>query len=397
MARRSRGGGLSNDEKRIVKALLNRDWRNQDIQALINVGRSATVNGARITGVKQNNEIDAASADEVEFFLLKKKAIDPNTGLNFFDDERLIRSREAMMVAVQVFNSPTFLFKTELFAVLANIAWTYLMHEYYQRKGVQILNADGRSVALSQMLERPDCPLSIGIKNNLESLKIIRDEVEHLFLRKSDMKWAPLFQACCLNFDRSLRTFFGDSVSLQKNLSFALQFAKLDIEQISTLHGYEIPEQIEALDARLRGNLTEDQLSDIEYQFRVIYTLDNSAKSTSNIQFVHPGTKGADEIRNVLVKYKIADDAYPYKPTKVASLVAEKTGKKFTGPNHTQAWRLYGARPNKESRQPENTNKEFCIFHAAHNDYTYSEKWISFLVEKVNSDDELNKIKAVKL
>jgi hypothetical protein len=54
MAARKRGGGLTADEKRIVKALLNEGWRNQDIQALVNEGRQATINSARITGVKQD-------------------------------------------------------------------------------------------------------------------------------------------------------------------------------------------------------------------------------------------------------------------------------------------------------------------------------------------------------
>ncbi|MFM8516981.1 MAG: DUF3644 domain-containing protein, partial [Nevskiaceae bacterium] len=47
-----------------------------------------------------------------------------------------------------VFNSPSLSFKTEVFSVLANIAWTYLMHEYYERKGVQI--KDKRLPAISR-------------------------------------------------------------------------------------------------------------------------------------------------------------------------------------------------------------------------------------------------------
>jgi hypothetical protein len=41
--------------------------------------------------------------------------------------------------------------------------------------------------------------------------------------------------------------------------------------------------------------------------------------------------------------------------------------------------------------------KDFCIYHSAHKDYTYSEKWIAFLIEKVNIEAEFAKIKAVKL
>ena len=64
-----------------------------------------------------------------------------------------------MIVAVEIFNSPSCRFKTEIFAVLANIAWTYLLHAYYDRRNVKVVGTDGRSLLLSHMLVRHDCPL----------------------------------------------------------------------------------------------------------------------------------------------------------------------------------------------------------------------------------------------
>ena len=196
---------------------------------------------------------------------------------------------------MQVFNGPGYLFKTELFAVLANIAWTYLLHEYYARKGVPIQGKDGRSLLLGQMLDRHDCPVRDGVRRNLKSLKEIRDEVEHLFLGRSDFKWAPMFQACCLNFNSSLREFFGDDVSLEKELSFALQFARLDLGQIASSQKFDVPQAIQALDARLHKDMTEEQLADLEYQFRVIFTLDNARKSNAHFSLVAPHSKEGGE------------------------------------------------------------------------------------------------------
>ena len=49
MVARKKQGGLTEEEKPIVKALLAKGWRNQDIQALVNTGREATINSGRIT------------------------------------------------------------------------------------------------------------------------------------------------------------------------------------------------------------------------------------------------------------------------------------------------------------------------------------------------------------
>lgn len=397
MVQRRPEGSLKKDEKRVVKALLAKGWRNQDIQALVNVGRDATINSARITEVKKNGSQKAAADDEVEFFQIKKRSYDQRTGLSRIEDERIVRAREAMILAVQIFNSAALNFKTEVFAVLANIAWTYLLHEHYDRKGVPIIQDDGRSLVLSQMIDRQDCPLSEGVKNNLRSLKIIRDDVEHKLLGKSDVKWQSLFQACCLNFDGVLCKFFGTQVTLSNDLAFALQFTKTDIEQLGTLNKYEIPAHIEALDARIAEGLSPEQQADLEYQFRVVYTLDAASKSRSHLEFVRPDSVEGKEIRNILVQHKIADHLYPHKPKDVCRLVREKTGKEFSQHNHTQAWRLFKVRPQSRAAQPENTNKTYCIYHTTHGDYTYSEEWVEKLADDVNDEHKMAAIKTVKL
>lgn len=292
MAGRNRDGALTAAEKPIVKALLAKGWRNQDIQALVNVGREATINSGRITETKNDPTIVAAGDEEVEFFQIRKNSYDQKTGLNLFDHERLIRAREAMILAVQVFNSSATRFKTEVFTMLANVAWTYLMHEHYERKGVKIIGKDGRSLLLSQVLDRHDCPLSKGIKDNLRSLKTLRDDVEHKLLGRGDSKWLGLFQACCLNFDKAMCEMFGGQLTLSHDLAFALQFAKLNFEQVTTLNRCEIPADIDAVDARLRDGMTDSQTADLEYQFRVVYTLDAVTKSRAHFQFVQPDSVG---------------------------------------------------------------------------------------------------------
>jgi len=129
----------------------------------------------------------------------------------------------------------------------------------------------------------------------------------------------------------------------------------------------------------------------------VVYTLDSAAKGKAGIQFIRPSSDEAKDIRNVLVKYKLSDEEYPYKPTRVAQLVSKAIGKRFLISNNTQAWILDKVRPHKGEKQPENTNKDYCIYHAAHADYTYSDKWIGFLCEKVASEDEFKKIRSVKV
>jgi len=106
MPARSKGASLTATEKRIVKALLAKGWSSQDVQASINSNRKRTVNFGRISTVKKDDKQPAATAEEVEYYLLHKSAYDPQTGLNRYDDERLIRAREAMIGVAQDCSEP---------------------------------------------------------------------------------------------------------------------------------------------------------------------------------------------------------------------------------------------------------------------------------------------------
>lgn len=50
--------------------------------------------------------------------------------------------------------------------------------------------------------------------------------------------------------------------------------------------------------------------------------------------------------------------------------------------HHTQAWQKHKVRPAQGSKSPEKTNRDFCIYHSAHRDYTYNENWIARLIEE---------------
>jgi hypothetical protein len=40
-------------------------------------------------------------------------------------------------------------------------------------------------------------------------------------------------------------------------------------------------------------------------------------------------------------------------------------------------------RPLSGAKNPDKTDRSYCIYHAAHRDYTYGDKWISLLVAEL--------------
>lgn len=397
MKQRKPEGSLTAEERRIVKALLERGWRNQDIQDLMNRGRVATINSARITEVKKNPRQVAAADHEVDQFIYIQDCFDFQTGLNRIRDERLVRSREAMILAVHCFNSPGTTFKTESFAVLSIIAWTYMLHEYYQRREVKIQDENGRSISLGEMIDRADCPLSDGVKININALRKIRNEVEHLLLGASDDRYYDIYQSCAINYETWITKLFGNRLSLGTDLAVAIQFSKIQLDQVSNLHSFEVPARIQALDAALINGLTENQINDIEFRLRVVFSMTSSSKTGSHIRFIHPESEEGREISNVLIKHKPADERYIFKPLGVVREVSKIIGTQFNMRNHTQAWMLFKVRPKNGSKKPQKTDLRYCCYNKVHGDYTYSEEWVKKLVDIVQDHEAFQKLKAVKV
>ena len=397
MPERSHNSSLTDQEKRVVKALLNKGYSKKEIQRFFGSNCQIVIDKMQLLAIRNDKNLQATDNDELEYFQIVQRSYDPQTALNNYCDERLIRAREAMMMAVQIFNSSTLKFKTEIFAVLANIAWTYLLHEYYDRQGVSIVSKSGRSILLSQIIKRSDCPLPTGVRNNIYALVEIRNAVEHSLFGRSDVYFQTIFQACCLNFNEYLCKFFGDSLSLANELSLVLFFSRMDIEQLASLNKYEIPAIIRSLDKQLEEKLTDDQLNDLQYQFRVIYTLESTSKSKAHFKFINPDSEEGKEIRNMLIRDRFKDQDFPFKPTQVCEMVTKRTGRKFTMHNHTKAWKYFKVRPNTGNKQPENTDRDYCIYHSAYHSYTYSNKWVDYLVQTAENKEEFEKLQATSI
>ena len=76
---------------------------------------------------------------------------------------------------------------------------------------VKIVNEQGQSITLSEMIARQDCPLQDGVKKNLNALKILRDKVEHHLLGKADLKWLGFSRRAASTSTGRCANFFATS------------------------------------------------------------------------------------------------------------------------------------------------------------------------------------------
>lgn len=317
MSRRP-GNTLEKWEVSLAKSMLARKYVPQDIQAYFS-RPTRSINHARISEIRDGTKhkvIKPASDDELDTFLDAWPNIDPATGLHLQGDELLVKARETMIAAVHTFNSAGLYFRSELFIVTSIIAWTYLLHAYFKREGVDYRYKKSGVVErtpagaekfweLSHCITIGACPLEAGVVNNLKFLIEIRNEIEHRSTNRIDDALSAKLQACCINFNDAINKLFGREFALEKRLPIALQFVTFDGVQRKALLGADLPQHIATAMDTFHNTLTDDEQKDPKFRYRVAFVPKVSGKATKSdlaVEFIKPGSPEAEAVERVLLK-----------------------------------------------------------------------------------------------
>lgn len=360
MPARKRGNTLEKWEIALIKAMLGRGgYNDQDILAYF-TRPTRSINHARIAEIRTGAKFKAiktASADELDEFLINWPDVDAETGLSLRGDELLIKAREAMIAAVHTFNGAGLTFRAELFIVTSIIAWTYLLHAWFRREGIdhRYRNADGTIKKtkqgadcyweLGKCLRHARCPIPSGAVKNLDFVLELRHEIEHRSTNRIDDAVSAKLQACCLNFNEAIKSLFGSQYGLERRLPIALQFVTFAADQRAALKkGTGLPGHIETFIDAFEHGLSEAEYADPAYRYRVAFVpiAGNRASSADiAVEFVKGDSDEGREINRVLLKEV---DKRRYTAKQVWEMVQAEGFPKFNQQAHTALWKELDAK-----------------------------------------------------
>lgn len=274
--------------------------------------------------------------------------------------ELVKKAREAMLTAVQIYNNPQIEFKSELYITTAVIAWTYLLHSFYRKKGIEyrqfrqagkrrhfLTTTFGakRHWGLQECLGSTECPLDNIVKKNLSFLLGIRHEIEHQMTTRIDDQLSAKFQAAALNFNATIKKLFGERFSLDSEQAFSIQFSGIDEESAKVLFAEpDLPQNIRSFVVQFENGMTQVEYDDPRFSYRVAFVRKTtSSKSAADkvIQFVQAGTDAATELNKVFLK---ETEKTKYRPSTIVKQMKAEGYTKFGMKQHTDLWKERDAR-----------------------------------------------------
>lgn len=277
----------------------------------------------------------------------------------------LAQSQDAALSGVQVFNNPLINFKSETFIVLMNIAWTYLLHAYYRRRGVEYRyfqrqggrrrfqrTDDGSFVYwdLRKCVTATESPLDNETLKNLQFLIGLRDEITHHMSPVLDQYVSARYQACCLNYNRYLKELFGERYGIDQHLGYSLQLQRISRDQLAAPTEADLPPSVRSYIARFDSELTTDELNSERFAFRMLFVpklVGKPGQADEVIEFLKPDSEMAQSINRDYVTFKEVERP-KFLPSQIVRMMQEEGYPRFTMHFHTELWHTKEAkRPNK--------------------------------------------------
>jgi hypothetical protein len=321
-------------------------------------------------------------------------------------------SRQEAVHAVDLYNRTASERSFEAFVVHMNLAWLYLLQAKFERDRVDYRVWHGR-----RLVYIDDEPMTWGltecmdyefdekspVRANVAFFIKVRNKIEHRYEKVLAEVLAGKTQALVLNYEDSLVAWFGSEESLGDSLRFPVFLSSFTPGAVTALKkAYKtLPRNVTKFIRDHDGSLSSEVVEDWHYDFRLLLMPQTGPKSEADVvmRFIReeemtPEQREARDVVQTIVRRKevAVQNRGTLKPSKVAQLVSEKLGVKFSQYSHLRAWKHFGVRPLKGTDDPTATDPRYCFYDEMHEDYGYTEAWVKKLVRELGDPETFEEV-----
>lgn len=312
------------------------------------------------------------------------------------------KSKEAFLLAIEVYNKPTIKYRVEGFAFFICNAWELMLKAHminiFGEKSIYYKDNNDRTITLENCINKIFTNNKDPLRLNLEKIITLRNTSTHFITEEYEMVYVPLFQSCILNFNEKMLEFHSIDMTLiipQNFLTLSVSMKSLDESEIIAKYPEEISKKM--LD-------TKNDLDDI--------SINNNEKFAIKIEHFHYITKNKNEATSfvkvdnnaetqVKIIKELKDPNNTHKYTTKSCIIAINSillkenisiiynGKavKFSSFHFTNFCKYYDLK----------NNEKLCYIHKQYSQpqYSYSQAMIDFIVLEIKKDPTniLNTIK----
>ena len=304
-------------------------------------------------------------------------------------EEKLIeKSKEAFVMAVEIYNKPSIKYRIEGFSFFICNAWELMLKAHLIKKsGIESIyykDNTERTITLENCLQKIFTNEKTPLRRNLMKIIELRNTSTHFVTEEYEMVYIPLFQACVLNFVEKMQEFHGvdmTEVVPQNFLTLAISMKALDENEIRAKYPEEIAKKLIDTHNQLEPMIAENNQSFAIKIEHLHYITKDKSKATS---FVYVD-KDAEAGVKIIKELKDPNNTHKYtmkNAIKEINRRLQSMGIDFVINQYIFDLfnKAYGIKE----------NEKYCYVHRqyAQPSYTYSMHTIELIVGEIEKDSE---------
>lgn len=297
------------------------------------------------------------------------------------------KSKNAFMLALELYNKPTIGYRAESFSILFSNAWELLLKAYIFKaeKGRRLSifrkkqkNKRRESISLDECLNRVFENANNPVKRNIIYISDIRNEASHLIVKELDPYFSRVFQAGVINYIKFLSKWFG--VDLNEDLNPGLVSLISDKDQIADSKNLRLKYNKADLKDILNWVDRFNKLSSlgVEATLSIKHTI-AIVRNTKKADIVISSGKGNEQNAVIIEKTKNPDVTHPFTQSSAITQINKRIPKemRFTTYNFQSFIFVHGYKK---------SNNDYFYKSKLSNTSQYSQKLIDEIVESINKD-----------
>lgn len=298
-------------------------------------------------------------------------------------EKLLEKSKEAFVMAIEIYNKPSIKYRVEGFSFFICNAWELMLKSYmikkYGEKSIYYKDNPDRTITLENCLQRVITNEKAPLRKNLSKIIELRNTSTHFVTEEYEMIYIPLFQSCVLNYVEKMQEYHEidmTEVVPQNFLTLAVSMRALDENVIRAKYPEEIAEKMIVTNQQLETMISENNQAFAIKIEHLHYLTKDKSQATSFVYVDKAAEAGVKIIREL----KDPNNTHKYtmkNAIKEINRRLQSVGVDFT--INQYIFDLF----NKKYGIKE--NEKYCYVHRqyAQPSYTYSMQAIELIVNEI--------------
>lgn len=299
------------------------------------------------------------------------------------------KSIEAFVMGLEIYNKPTIKYRVEGFSFFICNAWELMLKAELLNQGKSIYFKDkpDRTISLEKATKLIYPDKNTRIRLNLEKIIELRNISTHFITEDYEVKYAPLFQACVINFTNELIRFHNKDITEhipQNFLTIHANYEPLSNEEIKLKYPSEVAQkfiqQANEIDVLNKEYNSEKFAINIAQK---LYITKDRKKADFSVKI----DRNSENHVAIVKELKDPSDTHKYSYNNIITAVNERLKKKNIQLKYKSGFNSYVLSLFIEFYNIKSDSK-YAYRHCIGNQtsYTYSQQLVEFIVSQIKRD-----------